>query len=285
MNAKPCFTRWTAVASIVALLALGGCATRGTGAAAATPRAPSISDSLAADALPAPANTDNLATYVQLVGQMQQKGLYFASLAHIDALQQRWGADADSNLLKADALRHTGQAEPARLLYSQLLNSPAKARAAHGLGLLASRAGDLAGAATYFTQAMQAAPTDGAILNDLGYVLMQQGQWPAARVPLMKASELAGDNPRVWSNVALFLTLDGQDAQAQKVMDSHQLPAATRSQVAEQARAIQQRHGLADSGRQAKPTLVFAPALSMWSSLSGWSPDPARAAPARVAVQ
>ena len=225
------------------LAVLAGCATSATAVGDAAQRADAQTQLAQKEVAERPAVlADNRATHLQLVTQMQQKGLYFASLAHIDALQQRWGTDAELDLLRADALRQTGQAAQARVVYSQLLATPTKARAAHGLGLLAGRAGDFRSAVGYLQEATHAAPTDADVLNDLGFVLMQQGRWAEARLPLLKASELASDNPRVWSNVALLLTLEGQAKQALDVAESRQLPAAARSQIADMARSIRERH-------------------------------------------
>ncbi len=236
---SPSMSRASVFVLAGSLLVLSGCVTRGSAQSSMAQRAQAQQDVARQENLPVQA--DSRATYLQLVVQMQQKGLYFASLAHIDALQQRWGVDVESNLLLADALRQTGQLDKARALYGLLLTTSAKARAAHGLGLLAGRANDYPAAVVYLQQASQAAPTDADMLNDLGYVLIQQGKWKEARVPLMKASELAGDNPRIWSNIALFLILDGQNAQAREVMESRKLSAASRNQIAELARNIQQR--------------------------------------------
>lgn len=236
---NPLFSRATVCALATGLLWLTGCASSGNAQNNMAQRAEAQQEVARLDSVPV--QTDSRATYVQLVMQMQQKGLYFASLAHIEALQQRWGVDAESNLLLADALRQTGQADKANKLYSQLLTTPVKARAAHGLGLLAGRANDFDAAVKYLQDAAQLAPTDANILNDLGFSLLQQGKWAAARVPLLKAAELASDNPRVWSNIALFLTLDGQQEQANDVMEGRKLSSTSRAQIAELARSIGQR--------------------------------------------
>lgn len=244
-----------AVLAVCVVVLLGGCATSGNTGINAAQRADAQTQLAQKEAAERPALlADNRATHVQLVTQMQQKGLYFASLAHIDALQQRWGADAELDLLRADALRQTGQTANARTAYSQLLATPMKARAAHGLGLLAGRAGDFQGAVGFLQQATQAAPTDADVLNDLGFALMQQGRWADARLPLMKASELASDNPRIWSNVSLFLTLDGQVKQAMDVAESRQLSAVARNQIIEMARSIRERN----SGASAAPVAAVS---------------------------
>jgi Flp pilus assembly protein TadD len=272
---SPSMHRISICALTASLLILGGCVTRGSAQNSLAQRVQTQQDVARQENLPVQA--DSRATYLQLVVQMQQKGLYFASLAHVDALQQRWGVDVESNLLLADALRQTGQLEKASALYSQLLATSAKARAAHGLGLLAGRANDYQSAVGYLQQASQAAPTDADVLNDLGFVLIQQGKWKEARVPLMKASELASDNPRIWSNIALFLTLDGQVAQANEVMDSRKLSVASRNQIAELARSIQQRgqpvamapdKNASPSVNAAVATPVSSPTLGVTSLMS-----------------
>lgn len=265
---KPFFQPTTVGTLVVGVWLLTGCATGANGQATMAQRVEAQQQMARADSTPVQA--DSRDTYVQLVTQMQQKGLYFASLAHIEALQQRWGADPNSNLLLADALRQTGQTSRAEALYSQLRLSPVKARAEHGLGLLAGRSGHFGNAEKHLQSAALAAPTDASILNDLGFTLLQQGRWAEARVPLMKAAELASDNPKVWSNIALFLTLSGQMQQANEVMVTRQLSDTSRTQIAELARSIQ--HRWAPSVRS-QPTvdtdptgLVLSPALGLASS-------------------
>lgn len=230
------------------LLALAGCASTDLAKVAANAQAESNNRQRAeaqaelarSEATPAVTEASSRATYMSLISQMQAKGLYFASLAHLDALDQRWGAAPDSQLLRADALRETGQTGPAWQLYGQLNHGPTQARAAHGLGLLAGKSGDFAGALEHLRQASAAAPTDTAILNDLGYVLLQRGLLLDARITLMKAAELSPDNLRIWGNVALYLLVDGKPEQASALMDSRKLSPAVRNQIADQARALRE---------------------------------------------
>lgn len=224
------------------LMALGGCTTRGSAVNVANnTNVQRAQDQAVQNEMAAKPDADDRGTHLRLIGQMQEKGIFFASLAHIDAFEQRWGASPESSVLRADALRQTAQPDAAKVLYGQLMNTSQKARAAHGLGLLAGRAGDLSTATSFLAQASQIAPTDANVLNDLGFVMLQQGRWQEARLPLMKASELDSGNTRVWSNVALYLTLEGQAEQAQSVMNEHKLPVATRTQIADLARGIQQK--------------------------------------------
>nr|MBD4763317.1 hypothetical protein [Xanthomonas citri pv. citri] len=56
---------------------------------------------------------DNAQTYLDLITQMQQAGQWYASLAHTEAFEQQYGTQPESRLMRADALRNTGQAEQA----------------------------------------------------------------------------------------------------------------------------------------------------------------------------
>src|ERR1700761_5178593 len=60
---------------------------------------------------------DTPGMYLGLIDQMQSQGLYFASLAHIDAYDKQYGASPDSILLRADALRMTDQPAAAANAY------------------------------------------------------------------------------------------------------------------------------------------------------------------------
>src|SRR5580704_8241702 len=46
---------------------------------------------------------DTPGVYLALIDRMQAQGLYYASLAHIDAYEQQYGVSPDSILLRADA--------------------------------------------------------------------------------------------------------------------------------------------------------------------------------------
>lgn len=56
---------------------------------------------------------DTSGMYLALIDKIQAQGLYFASLAHIDAYEQQFGESPDTILLRADALRQTAQSDAA----------------------------------------------------------------------------------------------------------------------------------------------------------------------------
>lgn len=181
---------------------------------------------------------DSTGTYLRLVERMQQDGLWFASLAHVDALEARHGVTPASTRLRADALRQTGQDAASAAAYRRLVGTPLEAAGYHGLGLLAGGKGDFAEAARLMEQARRSTPTDGLLLSDLGYALLRAGRTEAARVPLMQAAQLRPDQPQVQANLALYLEASGRADQAGALMDAQRLPAASREAIRQAAREL-----------------------------------------------
>ncbi|WPG36897.1 tetratricopeptide repeat protein [Variovorax sp. EBFNA2] len=203
------------------------------------------------------ANIDTQATYLKVVGQMQQQGLWFASLAHIDALEQRWGITPDSTRVRADALRQTGQPEPAEAAYKRLLNTPQESAGYRGLGLLAGARGHYAEAVQLFKQAQRRTPTDALLLSDLGYASLRAGQPEEARLPLMQSLQLQPDSKQAQANVALYLEATHQQEQATALMDSNRMPEATRAAV--RAAALQMRAAAAGNSAATAPASAMLP--------------------------
>lgn len=189
---------------------------------------------------------DTLGMYLALIDRMQSQGLYFASLAHIDAYEKQYGTTPDSTLLRADALRLTGQPEASADAYRSLLATPLASRGYRGLGLVAGAAGDFDRAAHDLEAASALAPTDAATLSDLGYARLREGDVTGARVPLMKAAELDAHNPTVLANVALLLLSQGHARDARALMDEQHFASEVREAVRQDAAKV----ALARKGRR-----------------------------------
>lgn len=215
------------------------------------------------------ANIDTQATYLKVVDQMQQQGLWFASLAHIDALEQRWGITPDSTRMRADALRQTGQAEPAEAAYKRLLTTPQESAGYRGLGLLAGARGHYTEAVQLFKQAQRRTPTDALLLSDLGYANLRAGQLEEARLPLMQALQLQPDSKQAQANVALYLEATHQQEQATALMNANRMPEATRAAV--RAAALQVR---ASGSSSALPPLTATSTSSAALASNGASTTP-----------
>ncbi|WP_322053766.1 tetratricopeptide repeat protein [Paraburkholderia bannensis] len=226
------------------------------------------------------ATPDTPGMYLGLISRMQAEGLYYASLAHIDAFERQYGKTPDSIVLRADALRLTGQAGASAACYAQLLDTPLAARGHRGLGLLAGGAGDFRKAAQELDAATVLDPTDATTLSDLGYALLRDGDVAQARVPLLKALELDPHNAKIVANVALLFEASGSDADAQSMMAQQGLPAAARAAVmsdAQKVRDVQRAREVAQhretmqqqAQRVAKIAAIPAP-RALASSQGGW---------------
>ncbi|THT99963.1 tetratricopeptide repeat protein [Lampropedia puyangensis] len=209
----------TRITTSLAFLALAGCASQtptGYGVMASQSTAAQAQEQLAAAEQ---ANQPDAAqTYLDLIAQMQQAGQWYASLAHADAFEAQHGARPQSSLLRADALRNTGQSEAARSAYQQLLGTSSAARAQRGLGLLYASEGQYTQAIAQLEQARQLNPIDASLLSDIAYAHMLDGNLNAARVPILQAAQLAPANARVQLNLALYWLATGQQDEANRLL-------------------------------------------------------------------
>jgi Flp pilus assembly protein TadD len=236
-----------ATAAALAALALGGCGALKDQYAASNDAQQRAVFEAAADTK-AGAAIDTKATYLRLVEQMQNEGLWFASLAHIDALEQRWGVSPESTRARADALRQTGQATPSEAAYKRLMGTPLESAGYRGLGLLAGARGSYAEAVQLFKQAQRQTPTDALLLSDLGYASLRAGQIADARLPLMQALQLSPNNTQAQANLALYLEATDQSEQANRLMEANRMPAASRAAVREAAQQLRTGAPLAATG-------------------------------------
>ena len=174
---------------------------------------------------------NNRGMYLSMIREMQGNGLYFASLAHVNAFEQKYGSAPDVELLRAHGLREAGQSEESETVYRALLSTSAGAAAAQGLGLLAGARGDFGPAVSALRDAARRDPTNPLIVSDLGYALLRQGDIAAARLPIVQAAELAPSNPKIIGNLALFLLVSGDVSRADAVMKKANLAPDTRAAV------------------------------------------------------
>jgi Flp pilus assembly protein TadD len=246
---------------------LGGCASKmesGYGVGIQAEREAALQQSQQKQDAP-----DTPGMYLALIDRMQSQGLFYAALAHIDAYEKQYGATPDTILLRAEALRQTGQAQSSADAYTKLLNTPLAARGYRGLGLLAGAAGDFAKASEFFDTSTRMQSTDALTLSDLGYARLRLGDVALARVPLMKAAELAQDNPKILCNVALLLLAEGQAAEAQGLIAQQKFsPEVQRAIRADaqriatavaQAKHAREAEAVAATTEQARVPMVRAP--------------------------
>lgn len=241
-----------AVSLAVAMALLGGCASTPNSAEAMARQADAQIELARLQDKAARAEYNDQNVYLGLIGKMQQEGMYYASLAHIDAYQQKYGSSTALQVLRADALRETGQDDAALQAYRDLLNTDRAARARHGIGLVLGRQGDFMRAAVELRQAALLEPVNAQVANDLGYALMRGGALQDARVPVMQALELDANNPRVISNAVVWMLASGKRSEATAMMQRAAMPDATRAAIRKEAdrvaRAAQGRDKTAPRG-------------------------------------
>ncbi|CAB3681274.1 hypothetical protein LMG26685_04286 [Achromobacter mucicolens] len=168
---------------------------------------------------------------LSLIVEAQRQERYFASLAYIDGFEQKFGKDPRVAVLRAEALRQTGQAALSEQAYRALTATDQAAEGWHGLGLIAGSRGQFDQAADYLARAARLSPMDARILGDLGYARLRAGDPAGARVPLGQAAELTPESGKVLANLAVLLLVEGDALRAQQVMDRAQLGEDARGQV------------------------------------------------------
>lgn len=220
--------------SLLLALLLCGCTHEGYGAIRSAPQEP--------DAPTVP--TNDRVTYLGLIKTMQQRGLFYASLAHLDAYRASYGDSPELSRLQADALRETDQQAAAMERYRSLLGTAQAAGAWHGIGLIEARQGHMDEAARALDEAVQRDPTNAAYLGDLGYAHLRTGDNQGARVPLAKAAELDPKSAKATANLALLFTLEGDEATATQLMQRAGLSDAARGEVQRLADEIRRQRGV-----------------------------------------
>lgn len=222
---------------------------------------------------------DNKQVYLDMIKKMQDRSLYFASIAHIDSYQKTYGTSPEIQRLYADALRATGQDVAAEKQYKALLNGSESAAAWHGLGLLDAQRGNSALAIANLRESSRLNPTNAIVLSDLSYALLNTGDTNAARVPLMQAVELAPGNRKVISNLALFFLLSGDASKAESLMKEAGMPADLRTEIFKQKNAILSRNssvtGNAGDGKRTIPAVAGGSGMQLQLQLQLLSPSPA----------
>lgn len=213
------------------LLAGAGCASSG-----AAPPASGVGR------VEAGAAADEQGLHLRLIAKLLDDDKPRAALAHLDALGPAHAAEPRVKLLRAEVLRKLTRFQEAYALYETLLDTPVAGQAWRGLALMQAAQGDLGLARQWLGYASDRLPTDPRIRNDLGYVLLLEGELDRASLELATAIEL-GDEQRAPRNLVLLLLVQGDDVSAEEVARRHLDPGAM-APMRERADALRARLGL-----------------------------------------
>lgn len=186
--------------------------------------------------LPQPNPAEDRRIHTDLIRRMIAQDQNYAALAHIQA-QQRSGNSEELRLLEADVRRKLGQLAAAQQLYQGLLASTFAAQAYHGLGLItASR--DPVQSLAYLRRAVQLAPTDVELRNDLGYALMLARRYPEALPELSTAVELGPNSEKSRNNLVILMILMRDERSVQRIVRQSNVDADTLAGLRKQAQNL-----------------------------------------------
>ncbi|MEF9964211.1 MAG: hypothetical protein RR749_14615 [Comamonas sp.] len=276
---------------VLAALLLAGCAAKGPKGYGAAEQSTAAQAQQQMEKAAQLTQIDPQQTYLNLIRQMQQANQWYASLAHTQAFERQYGSQPQIRLMRADALRNTGQGPLAEQGYQALLadaDSSTVAGARRGLGLLYASQGQYPHAIAQLEMARQINPIDADVLSDLAYAQMLDGQTEAAHLPVLQAAQLAPANARVQLNLALYLLASEQKTQASQLLQRLGQPAAKNVPALIDAHSMQTLQAQlqtvqAAMRRRSGSELAPAAAALVGSQTLPASPVPAMAAEVAVA--
>jgi Flp pilus assembly protein TadD len=193
-----------AIAIGVLSLALGGCANL------ETLGGPSVGQSCSEHL------GQSVELQLNLAREMLDNGRAHAALANLETLPPNSLEVQES---KALALRRIGDPR-AQVIYQGLLNTCKAAEAHHGLGQIAMRGGNTVTAERELREAARLQPTDSALRNDLGYVLLSRGELEKARFEFITAMELDEHDKLPATNLLSLMFMQGESSEANRLIQS-----------------------------------------------------------------
>lgn len=189
---------------------------------------------------PTAGTTEKTAHIAQARKMMAQANVQGA-LAHLDNYDAKWGLDSSSQLCRADALRQSKQLAQAETLYQSLATQSQNAQAWYGLGKISIAKGDLHNAASRFEKSVQIESNNVEFQTDLGLVYLLSGKKMPAYEALTQAAQLAQDDPKILTNLALWGLVYEDFALSGDIADRMQWSETTRNRLMVQANNIKKR--------------------------------------------
>lgn len=161
---------------------------------------------------------------LSIASDLLQQGKPRSALAHLEELAFPY---PDARILQADALRQIGNLDASDRYYMALEGSCLAAQAYRGRALNAVERRQLRQALVLMAEARQAAPTDPDIRNDLGYLMLLDGNHSAAEEELLTALELNQNHANAAQNLVLLYLHRGQAERAMQAARTYGVPAAS----------------------------------------------------------
>ncbi|MCT8470194.1 hypothetical protein [Chromohalobacter canadensis] len=271
---------WNALAGVVCLIALSGCASSSTPDTAWTQSqgAQSASSRLAApeeeegDTRRGACGEEMTATtgmQISLIRQMLNDDKPRAALAHLDdlSLNADRGSLAEPRLLRGEALRKTGKRDRADEVYDTLTDTCLAADAWRGIARNQAARGELETALDSMRRAREARPIDAAIRNDLGYLRLLEGQPRQAEDEFLTALELSPGYSRAARNLVMSLYAQNNDRQAEGVaqrygIDREEMALLRQTRLAKAEQTSTSSNSSIDTASESTPSGAGASAIT-----------------------
>lgn len=227
MNHVPRRTSLVICAVVAGCASLGGCASR------ALPG----QDSGRYLVNTARGDDENAKLYTDLIEQLIRQDKLYAAHAHLEQRQAEFGQTDQLAALEAEILRRMGQTERAEAMYRRLIKSDYAAEAYHGLGLIEAER-DPAQSLADLRKAVNHAPTNTAMRNDLGYAELLAGHVGRAQTEITTAYQLDEKSRLAANNYVLVLLTQGDEAAARRIARRSDMDEARFARLRTRARAL-----------------------------------------------
>jgi Flp pilus assembly protein TadD len=159
--------------------------------------------------------------YLNLIEGLEKQQRYGAALAFLDSYGK-----AESNitprywLLRGNALLGLARNAEAGAAYRKMDGTPLSAEGANGQGRVAAAQQEWSVAAANFRKAVQSKPADPDFLNNLAFAEMHFDQVGISAAYLRQAHELAPNSALIRNNLMIALTLSGDPAGAEAILQT-----------------------------------------------------------------
>lgn len=196
-----------------------------------------------AAASPAPTETvaQTRGFYLQLIHQARADGRARAALAYLDDFDRQYPGDPAARLLRINSLLDIGQVDAAEAALAAMPGNPKSADISAAQGHVEAARGHWSQAVSHYQAASAQRPADPLLRNAVGYALLRAGSIDAAIEQLRGAVDLAPGDAVIRNNLILAFALGGRQGDAAAAIaqsGDRQAQANLKQQIATEAARI-----------------------------------------------
>ncbi|MDE8650504.1 tetratricopeptide repeat protein [Novosphingobium album (ex Liu et al. 2023)] len=179
--------------------------------------------------------------YMLLIQQARSDGRPRAALAYLADFDRQYPGDLDARILRVNCLLDLGQVDQARAALAAIPAGSRNGKASLVRGHVRAAEGDWEAAIGDYAAALRADPADPLTGNALGYAQLRTGRAALAVETLKAALDLAPGNAVIRNNLLLALTMAGRADEAEaslRAIRDAGARARLRGQIAEQSERL-----------------------------------------------